>query len=302
MALNLPSLVSQLITPDLIERAAAIIGIDPALATKLVGAAVPSVLGAFASEASSPDGAKGISDLISSQDPGLFDTLAAGVTSGDANALAGGGNVLTSLLGAEGVNQLASVLGQATGAPPQAAASVLGLVGPAVVGALGNQSPENWSDGNAVSALFASEKQAITAALPASLAAGLADSGFLQGLETAVSGAFRTTPPQSTLGSATPGPQPGTSTAGTSTLGSSAAGAQAGRSTLDTKPPPSPQLQHQAAPPPPPQSSGSMTWLYLIIAIVVVGGLAWYFLYKRPQATAPAATGQIEMPVPRLLG
>ncbi|MGO4334906.1 DUF937 domain-containing protein [Labrys sp. KB_33_2] len=306
MAINLPSLVSQLITPDLIERAAAIIGIDPALAGKLVAAAVPSVLGAFASEASSPDGAKGISDLISSQDPGLFDTLAAGVTSGDANALAGGSDVLTSLLGAEGVNQLASVLGQATGAPPQAAASVLGLVGAAVVGALGNQSPENWSDGNAVAALFAGEKQAITAALPASLAAGLADGGFLQGLETAVSGAFRTTPPQSTLGSAT-GPQPGistagTSTAGTSTLGSSGAGAQASRSTLDTKPPPSPRLQHQAAPPPPPQSSGSMTWLYLIIAILVVGGLAWYFLYKRPQATAPATTGQIELPAPRLLG
>ena len=75
MAINLPSLVSQLITPDLIERAAAIIGIDPALAGKLVGAAIPSVLGAFASEASSPDGAKGISDLISSQDPGPFDTL-----------------------------------------------------------------------------------------------------------------------------------------------------------------------------------------------------------------------------------
>lgn len=291
MAINLPSLVSQLITPDLIERAAAIIGIDPALAGKLVGAAIPSVLGAFASEASSPDGAKGISDLISSQDPGLFDTLSAGVTSGDANALASGGNVLTSLLGAEGVSQLANVLGQATGAPPQAAASVLGLVGPAVVGALGNQSPENWADGNAVATLFAGEKQAITAALPASLAAGLADSGFLQGLDTAVSGAFRTTPPQSTLGSAAPGPQ-----AGTSTLGSGETAAPASRSTLDTKPSPSPQVQHQAAPPPPPQSSGSMTWLYLIIAILVVGALAWYFLYKRPQASAPATTGQIEMP------
>ncbi|MBP0581659.1 DUF937 domain-containing protein [Labrys sp. LIt4] len=273
MAINLPSLVSQLITPDLIERTAAIIGIDPALAQKLVGAAIPSVLGAFASEASSPDGARGISDLISSQDPGLFDTLAAGVISGDANSLASGVNVLTPLLGTEGVNQLANVLGQATGAPPQAAASVLGLVGPAVVGALGNQPPESWADGHAISSLFAAEKQAITAALPASLAAGLADSGFLQGLDTAVSGAFRTTPPQSTLGSATPGAQ-----AGTSTLGSTEAAAPASRSTLDTRPPPSPQLQHQAAPPPPPPSSGSMTWLYLIIAVLIVGGLAWYFL------------------------
>ncbi|WP_448954299.1 DUF937 domain-containing protein [Labrys neptuniae] len=313
MAINLPSLVSQLLTPDLVQRAAGLIGIDPALATRLVGAAVPAVLGAFASEASSPDGAKGISDLISNQDPGLFDTLAAGVTSGDAKVLASGGAVLTSLLGEEGFNQLASVLGQATGATPQAASSVLGLIGPAVVGALGNQSPENWSDGAAVASLFAGEKQAITSALPASLAAALADSGFLQGLDTAVSGAFRTAPPQSTLGSAMPGTSTlgtstlgtstlGTSTLGTSTLGSATSAGQAGRSTLDIKPPPSPELRHTAAPPPPPQSGGGMTWLYLILAVVIVGGLAWYFLYKRPQATAPAATGQMETPAaPRLL-
>lgn len=283
MAINLPSLVSRLITPDLINHAAAAIGIDPALAQKLVSAAIPSVLGAFASEASSPDGAKSISDLISNQDPNMLDNLVAAVKGGDGSALAGGAGVLTSLLGSEGLNQLSSVLGKATGASESAAGSILGLVGPAVVGAISNQSPESWSDGTAVASLFEGEKRSIASALPASLAAALNDSGFLQGFETAVTGAAKSA---------------------TSTLGSTSAPG-AGTSTLGSTPTPSPTVRPSPAPPPPPQSSGSMTWLYLLIAIIVVGGVVWYIIHKRQEAAAPApaSSGQIETPAtPRLLG
>ncbi|WP_413991533.1 DUF937 domain-containing protein [Labrys okinawensis] len=276
MAINLPSLVSQLITPDLINRIAAAIGIDPALAQKLVNAAIPAVLGAFASEASNPDGAKSISDLISNQDPNMLDNLVSGLKSGNAGALDSGAAVLSSLLGNEGLGQLSSVLGQATGASQQAASSVLGLVGPAVVGAISNQSPENWQDGAAVANLFEGEKKAIASALPASLAAALNDGGFLQGFESAVSGAFKTT---------------------TSTLGSAAGAAT---STLNPQPlPPSPRIDPTpSAPPPAPSSGGSMTWLYLIIAIIVVAGIAWFIWHKRQEtAPAPASSGQIETPV-----
>ncbi|GLS23046.1 hypothetical protein GCM10007874_60660 [Labrys miyagiensis] len=280
MAINLPSLVSQLITPDLINRIAAAVGIDPALAQKLVNAAIPAVLGAFASEASNPDGAKSISDLISNQDPNMLDNLISGLKSGNAGALASGAGVLSSLLGNEGLGQLSSVLGQATGASQQAASSVLGLVGPAVVGAISNQSPENWQDGAAVANLFEGEKKAIASALPASLAAALNDSGFLQGFESAVSGAFKTT---------------------TSTLGSAAGAAT---STLNPQPVP-PRVQPTPSAPPPAQpSGGSMTWLYLVIAIVIVAGIAWYIWHKRQEAApAPASSGQIETPVsPTSLG
>lgn len=280
MAINLPSLVSQLITPDLINRIAAAVGIDPALAQKLVNAAIPAVLGAFASEASNPDGAKSISDLISNQDPNMLDNLISGLKSGDAGALASGAAVLSSLLGNEGLGQLSSVLGQATGASQQAASSVLGLVGPAVVGAISNQSPENWQDGAAVANLFEGEKKAIASALPASLAAALNDSGFLQGFESAVSGASKTT---------------------TSTLGSAAGAAT---STLNPQPLP-PRVQPTPSAPPPAQpSGGSMTWLYLIIAVIIVAGIAWYIWHKRQEAApAPASSGQIETPVsPTSLG
>jgi Bacterial protein of unknown function (DUF937) len=277
MAINLPSLVSHIITPDLINRIAAAVGIDPALAQKLVHAAIPSVLGAFASEAANPDGAKSISDLISNQDPNMLDNLVAGLKSGNANVLASGAGVLSSLLGPEGLGQLASVLGRATGASQEAAGSVLGLVGPAVVGAISNQSPENWQDGAAVANLFEGEKKAIASALPASLAAALNDSGFLQGFESAVSGAAK---------------------AATSTLGSAASTAS---STINPTRPAAPTPS--APPPPQPQSSGgSMSWLYIIIAIVIVAAIAWYVWHKRQEAApAPASSGQIEMQVPSRL-
>ncbi|CAM5773362.1 hypothetical protein LMIY3S_04153 [Labrys miyagiensis] len=297
MAINLPSLVSQLITPDLINRVATAVGIDPALAQKLVGAAIPAVLGAFASEASDPEGAKSISDLISNQDPTMLDNLIAGVNSGNASALAGGTGVLGSLLGPEGLGQLASVVGQATGAPQQAANAVLGLVGPAVVGAISNQPPENWQDGAAVANLFEGEKKAIASALPASLAAALNDSGFLQGFESSVTGAFKTT--TSTLGSA--------AGAATSTLGSAASTLGSAASTLDPRPTPGPAPQPKPTPvfPPPAQSGGGMNWLYIIIALVIVAGIAWYVWHKRQEAApaAPATSGQIEMTVsPRMVG
>jgi Bacterial protein of unknown function (DUF937) len=262
MAINLPNLVSQLITPDLINRIAAALGINPALAQTVVNAAIPAVLGAFASEASSADGAKSISDLISNQDPNMFDGLVNAIKGGDhANALAGGSQVLTSLLGSEGFSQLSSVLSNATGAPQQAAGSILGLVGPAVAGAIANQPPENWSDGSAVANLFAGEKRAIASALPQSLASALNDSGFLQGFETAATSA---------------------STSAASAASNAAASASAA-------------VRPSAPPPVSSSSGGGMTWVYIIVAIIIVGGLAWYFLHRKE--AAPASSSQLIAPI-----
>ena len=266
MAINLPNLVSQLITPDLINRIAAALDINPALAQTVVNAAIPAVLGAFASEASSADGVKSISDLISNQDPNMFDGLVNAIKGGDhANALAGGSQVLTSLLGSEGFSQLSSVLSKATGAPQQAAGSILGLVGPAVAGAIANQPPESWSDGSAVANLFTGEKRAIASALPQSLASALNDSGFLQGFETAATSA---------------------STSAASAASNAAASASAAVS--------------PSAPPPVSSSSGGgMTRVYIIVAIIIVGGLAWYFLHRKE--AAPASSSQLTAPISTLL-
>jgi hypothetical protein len=259
MAINLPNLVSQLITPDLINRIAAALGINPSLAQTVVNAAIPAVLGAFASEASSADGAKSISDLISNQDPNMFDGLVNAIKGGDhANALAGGSQVLTNLLGNEGVSQLSSVLSKATGAPQQAAGSILGLVGPAVAGAIANQPPESWSDGSAVANLFAGEKKAIAAALPQSLASALSDSGFLQGFEMAATSAAVSAP------------------------SNEAASASAA-------------VRPSAPQPVSSSSGGGMTWVYIIVAIIIVGGLAWYFLHRK--AAAPASSSQLTAPI-----
>jgi hypothetical protein len=46
-----------------------------------------------------------------------------------------------------------------------------------------------------------------------------------------------------------------------------------------------------------------MTWLYLVIAVIIVAGIAWYIWSKRQApAPVPAASGQIETVLRHLVG
>ncbi len=58
MAINLVSLVSQYLTPQMIGGLARVAGIDDAAAQKLVTAAVPAILAALGTAAAAPGGAQ----------------------------------------------------------------------------------------------------------------------------------------------------------------------------------------------------------------------------------------------------
>ena len=62
MAINLVSLVSQFLTPQLVGSLARAIGINEAVAQKLVAAAVPAILASLGTAAAAPGGAQKVSD------------------------------------------------------------------------------------------------------------------------------------------------------------------------------------------------------------------------------------------------
>ncbi len=276
MALNIVSLVSQFITPVIVNRIAGALGINSGLAQMLVNAAIPSILGSLGGVAATPNGAKSISNAISNQDPDLLGSLTKAIGgAGQGDMMNMGSNMLGSLIGNNAIGGLAGALGKFAGADANAAKGVLGLVAPAIMGTLGQQDPDNWADGNGIANLFASQKSAIAAAMPPGLGSILSGAGI---------------------------PHLGGMAAGTAASATAAAGAatsSAASAARDVRNTVSAAMQPPA---------GLPSWALPALAVVVLGLLAWWFLgrqsapvkvaEKAPAATATPAPAPATAPAP----
>lgn len=261
MALNIVSLVSQFITPVLVNRIAGALGINSGLAQMLVNGAIPSILGSLGGVAATPNGAKSISNAIANQDPDLLGSLTKAIGgAGQGDMLSTGANMLGSLIGSNAVGGLAGALGKFAGADANAAKGVLGMVAPAIMGTLGQQDPDNWSDGNGIAKLFAGQKDAIAAAMPPGLGSILSSAGIphLGGMATGA--------------------------AASATAAAGAAASSAASAARDVR-----NTAAAAVQPP----SGLPGWALPALAVVVLALLAWWFLgrHSAPEKMAekPAA-------------
>jgi Bacterial protein of unknown function (DUF937) len=263
MAINLVSLVQQFLTPQMVSSLARAVGVNEAVAQKLVAAALPAVLAALGTTAAAPGGAQKVSDAISNSDPDLLTKLSGAMTGGNARFLNEGATFLSGLLGGGGLSSLTGALSQYSGAPHPATQTLLGAVTHAAVGTLGQQDPSNWSDPSAIASLFNSQKGAIAAALPPEVSRMLGASGLLAGLGGAATTAAQTA--TSTVS--------GAASAASSTASSAARTAQAASS-----------------------SSGFPMWAIILIVIVVLVVIYW-FMTRRHEAE-PAKTGMFDAPAP----
>jgi hypothetical protein len=137
MAINLVSLVSQFLTPQLVGSLARAVGVNEAVAQKLAAAAIPTILAALATTAAAPGGAQKLADAVSNSDPDLLSKLTSAISGGNVSALSEGANLLSGLLGGSGLSSMVGALSQFAGAPQGAAQSVVGAVAQSVVGTIG---------------------------------------------------------------------------------------------------------------------------------------------------------------------
>jgi len=272
MAINLVSLVSQFLTPQLVGALARALGINEAVAQKLVAAAVPTILASLATAAAAPGGAQKVSDAVSNSDPDILSKLGGAITGGNTRFLNEGGGLLNSLLGGGGLSSLTGALSQYAGAPQPAAQTLLGTVTQAAVGTIGQQDPSNWSDPSAILSMLNSQKSAISAALPAEVSKMLGASGLLAGLGGVAAAASQSA--ASTVSNA--------ATAASSAAGSAARSAQAAASRVPA--------------PPAPSSSGFPMWAIILIVIVVLLAI-WWFMTHNEKPAEPAKTGLLSAPV-----
>jgi Bacterial protein of unknown function (DUF937) len=302
MATNLVSSVMQCLTPDLVAKIARTIGIDPELAQKVVAAAVPAILASFGGLAAKPAGAQQLSNTLEQQHPDMLAHITDAIGGSDQRAIADtGSGLLSSLLGGGGLNALVSAVSAHAGIDQSSGKSILGLLAPMVVGALGQQQRSGGLDANGIADLLSSQKDQIAAAMPSGLANMLGARGMLD----AVDGSLRrgADSAAATAGSAaaaagrmagaasdTAGRMAGATsdTAGRMAGAASNLAGRTARATSDgtgrvataasdeianTR-----DVAYAAK-----RKSDTPTWLLWILGIIILGGGGWYLLGDRGQ-------------------
>lgn len=181
--MNLVSLIMKFLTPDLIMKIASALGLDKALIEKGIGAIVPSILSGLAGTAARPEGARTLADALGKIDPGMLGNLAGMVGgSNQAQLVSQGSSMLSGVLGGTAANALGGAIGKFTGMNETATKSLLGMIAPAVMGTLGQQARASNLDASGIASLLASQKDNISAAMPAGLGQLLGGTGLLDGI------------------------------------------------------------------------------------------------------------------------
>lgn len=285
MAINLVQTISNFITPEVVARFAQAIGVNPGLAQTLVNAALPTILAMFGGAAATPAGAQRLADQIGGQDPGVLDNLAATFAGANQSSLAAGGaSVLSSLLGGAGVSSIAGALSRVTGAHAGASQAALGLLTPVALASIGRQDPSVWSSGQALGSLFAGQREAIHAAMPAGLGAALGGLGLPALANFAA--------PTASIDRA--------AQAAASTAQAAAANVRnAAQDAADATRAAAARTERAAGEAARAVESGTPGWLWPAVAVVVLGALAWWFMGRSPApAPAPAPKPAATAPAP----
>ena len=244
MAANLTSIVMQFLTPEVIGQIASLLGLDRAATQKATAGTVPALLAGLSDLVQTPAGTNQLSKLLSQQQTGsLTDLLRKGDPQGLAQA---GSTMLSGLFGGPTLDGMAQAVGQFTGAGDSGGKSLITMLGPIVLGALGQHQRDAGLDANGLASLLRSQKDQIVAAIPPGLSDQLGAAGLIDRAEAGMrSGAAAASAAGSRI-------------AGASERAGAGAAAAVNRSA---------QLP------------------YWLAALVLVAGLAWYAIERQGQQT-----------------
>lgn len=244
MAANLTSVVMQFVTPEAIAQIASFLGIDRASTQKAAGGAVPALLAGLADLVGTPAGTNQLSKLLAQQPAGSVADIMRGA--GPQGLAQTGASMLSGLFGGRTMDAMAQAVGRFAGLGDSGGKSFLSLLGPIVLGALGQQQREAGLDANGLASLLRSQKDQIVGAIPSGLADHLGAAGLLDRAEAGLrSGAAAASAAGGRFASATERASTG-----------------AGQTAYAT-------------------ANRAAQWPYWLAALIVLGGLAWY-AFERP--------------------
>jgi OmpA-OmpF porin, OOP family len=187
--MNLLALLKDNLTPEMISKAANLVGEDHASTATAMSGILPAVLGSVVGKASTADGASSVMSMVTGggHDGGMLDNLGSMLSGGSSTdtMLSGGSGILSSLLG-DKVGAIASVIGNFAGIKSGSANSLMSMAAPMIMGLIGKQVSSNGLNASGLMSMLAGQKDHIAAAMPAGLGDKL---GGLLGMGSMFSGA-----------------------------------------------------------------------------------------------------------------
>ena len=262
MAVNLISVVNQFLTPDVIAQIASFLGIDRSATQKAAGATIPTILAGLSDLVGTPAGANQLSKLLSQQQAGNPADL---LRNSGAQGLAQmGSSMLSGLFGGRTADTMAQAIGRFAGTGESGGKSLISVVGPLVLGALGQHQRDAGLDANGLASLLRSQKNQIMAAIPSGLADQLSAAGLIDKAEA--------------------GARSGMATA--AAAGDRIASASERATTAASQAP---------------YAAARSQWPYWLAALILLGGLGWYAL-QRPTEQTVADSSTVTRPATGTVG
>jgi len=182
--MNIVNMAMRYLGPVVANKAASMLGINNSIATKLISAALPSILAAVVGKSSTSGGAGALFDMLKSGVMGSPGDLEGALDGPNMADFAGNGsNMLTDLLGGQSVDALTGALGKYGGAGEDATKSLLGMLGPVALGTLSEQVDEQGLDAAGLASFLSDQKGNIAKSVPADFASQTAGLGFMDNLK-----------------------------------------------------------------------------------------------------------------------
>ena len=167
MPTNLVSSATKILTPELLRRIASGLGLDKAIVEKAVTAGIPGLLAALASLVAKPGGAENSAMLSRRNSQGSSPTSpTCSEELGQGALIDNGVNTLSSLLGGSTTSALTSAVGRFANVDKRESNDLMGVLGPLLMGALGQQKRASGLNASGLAQLITSQKDNIARALP----------------------------------------------------------------------------------------------------------------------------------------
>jgi outer membrane protein OmpA-like peptidoglycan-associated protein len=153
----------------MVSKASAYLGESESGVAKALSGILPSVLGGLVNKVSDNDGAGAIAQMAQeSHSSGIMDNLAAFTGNEGSSLLNKGAGLLNGLFGGK-LDGLTNVLSNFAGIKSSSVSSLMSMAAPAVLGMIGKHAGSNNLGSSGIASLLNSQKDNISAAMPAGL-------------------------------------------------------------------------------------------------------------------------------------
>ena len=160
--MSLLDMLQQRLGGDAVNQISNKLGTDPASTRTAIAAALPMLVGALARNAQDPGKAGALANALGRHDGSVLDDVAGYLGRGDTGD---GNGILGHVLGGQ-KETVQTGLGRAAGLDPAKAGTLLAMLAPLIMGALGKAQREKGLDTGGLAGMLGSEQQRAADAAP----------------------------------------------------------------------------------------------------------------------------------------